>query len=48
MYVQEVCLCALFFLARDENDKASSVPQGALMVVLIVLTVSSSLFWHRL
>ncbi|CAA7269965.1 unnamed protein product [Cyclocybe aegerita] len=38
LYVQQVCLCALFFLARDENDNASSIPQGALMVVLIVIT----------
>ncbi|GLB42058.1 putative extracellular tail, of 10TM putative phosphate transporter [Lyophyllum shimeji] len=38
LYVQQVCLCALFFLARDENNNASAVPEGALMVVLIVLT----------
>ena len=40
LYVQQVCLCALFFLARNGADKASAIPQGALMVVLIVLTVS--------
>lgn len=40
MYVQEVCLCALFFLARDAQGRASSIAQGALMVVLIVITVS--------
>lgn len=40
IYIQEVCLCALFFLARNANEKASAIPQGALMVVLIVLTVS--------
>lgn len=40
LYVQQVCLCALFFLARNGADKASAVPQGALMVVLIVITVS--------
>lgn len=39
MYVQQVCLAALFFLARDENDKASAVPMGAFMVVLIFFTV---------
>ncbi|KAG6840700.1 hypothetical protein C0991_005003 [Blastosporella zonata] len=39
LYVQQVCLAALFFLARNENHKASAVPQGALMVVLIVFTV---------
>ena len=40
LYIQEICLCALFFLARDQNGKAKSIPQGALMVVLIVFTVS--------
>jgi hypothetical protein len=42
MYIQEVCLCALFFLARDENGKTSAIPEGALMVVLIVFTVRLS------
>ncbi|OJA10645.1 hypothetical protein AZE42_04527 [Rhizopogon vesiculosus] len=48
MYVQQICLCALFFLARNNNDKPSTptcnngkpsaIPEGALMVVLIVIT----------
>ncbi|KAF8068760.1 hypothetical protein FPV67DRAFT_1088897 [Lyophyllum atratum] len=38
MYVQQVCLCALFFLAQDENKNPSAVAEGALMVVLIVIT----------
>lgn len=40
MYIQEVALCALFFLARNADNKASAIPQGALMVVLCVTTVS--------
>jgi hypothetical protein len=39
LYVQQLCLCALFFLARDSNDNPSAIPEGALMVVLIVFTV---------
>jgi hypothetical protein len=39
MYVQEVCLCALFFLARNAQGNVSCIAQGALMVVLIVITV---------
>ncbi|KAL0959979.1 hypothetical protein HGRIS_011638 [Hohenbuehelia grisea] len=39
LYVQQICLAALFFLARDENNKASSVPQGALTIVLVIATV---------
>ncbi|XP_006463455.1 hypothetical protein AGABI2DRAFT_225252 [Agaricus bisporus var. bisporus H97] len=38
LYIEEICLCALFFLARDPNDNASAVIEGALMIVLIVLT----------
>ncbi|TFK34488.1 hypothetical protein BDQ12DRAFT_689686 [Crucibulum laeve] len=38
LYIQQVCLCALFFLAQDDNKKASAIPEGALMVVLIVIT----------
>lgn len=44
LYVQQICLCALFFLAQDENNNPSAVPEGALMVVLIVLTVSQQFF----
>ncbi|PPQ67349.1 hypothetical protein CVT24_011532, partial [Panaeolus cyanescens] len=38
LYIQQICLCALFFIARDQNNEPSSIPQGALMVVLIVIT----------
>lgn len=40
LYIQEICLCALFFLARNEKNKVSAVPQGALMVVLIFCTMA--------
>ncbi|KAF8524322.1 DUF221-domain-containing protein [Hysterangium stoloniferum] len=38
LYVQQICLCALFFLAQDQNNKAAAVPEGALMVLLIAIT----------
>lgn len=38
LYVEQVCLCALFFLQQDSNKKPSCIPEGALMVVLIVIT----------
>jgi len=38
LYVQQICLCALFFLATDSNGRHSSVAEGALMVVLVVIT----------
>ena len=34
----QICLCALFFLSRDENLKAAAIPQGAIMIVVIVIT----------
>jgi len=42
MYVQQVCLAALFFLAQNQNKKASAIPEGVLMIVLVVITA----FYH--
>ncbi|ORY39668.1 hypothetical protein BCR35DRAFT_273318, partial [Leucosporidium creatinivorum] len=42
LYIEEVCLAGLFFLAQDNNKKNIGIPQGALMVVLIVFTI----FFH--
>lgn len=42
LYIEQICLCALFFLSRDASNKPSAIPQGALMVVLICFTVSRS------
>ncbi|KAM0752233.1 DUF221-domain-containing protein [Meredithblackwellia eburnea MCA 4105] len=39
LYIEQVCLAGLFFLAQDENKKNIAIPQGAFMVVLIVLTI---------
>ncbi|KAG1862099.1 hypothetical protein DFJ58DRAFT_776452 [Suillus subalutaceus] len=39
MYVQQLCLCALFFLVQDPDGKRGALPEGVLMVVLIILTV---------
>ena len=39
LYLQQICLAALFFLARNAEGHPSAIPQGALMVVLIVFTV---------
>ncbi|GAA5909988.1 hypothetical protein JCM8208_006407 [Rhodotorula glutinis] len=38
LYIEELCLCGLFFLAQNENGKQSAIPEGAIMVVLIVIT----------
>jgi hypothetical protein len=48
MYVQQVCLAALFFLAQNQNKKPSAIPEAVLMIVLIVITVRvyRSLLWN--
>lgn len=38
LYVEEICLCALFFLQQDSHGKPSCIGEGALMIVLIVIT----------
>ncbi|KAF8320384.1 DUF221-domain-containing protein [Clavulina sp. PMI_390] len=38
LYVEQVCLCALFFLQQDSHKKPSCIPEGALMIVLIIIT----------
>ncbi|KAJ6595663.1 hypothetical protein DFH09DRAFT_1135267 [Mycena vulgaris] len=38
LYIQQICMVGLFLLARDQNNKPSAAPQGALMIVLIALT----------
>ena len=48
LYVQQICLCALFFLATDSDGRHKSVAEGALMVVLIVITVSCFFFPPKL
>ena len=40
LYIQQICLCALFFLAQGSTHKPSAIPEGALMIVLILFTVS--------
>ncbi|KAJ7795794.1 hypothetical protein B0H14DRAFT_3888011 [Mycena olivaceomarginata] len=39
LYIQQVCMAGLFFLARDQNQNMSSTPQAILMIALIVITV---------
>ena len=40
LYLQQLCLCALFFLPLSSNTPRSAIPEGVLMIVLIVFTVS--------
>ena len=40
LYIQQIFLCGLFFLSIYESGSLGAIPEGALMVVLIVFTVS--------
>lgn len=39
IYVLEICLIGLFFLARNTNDNASAIPQAIIMIVVLVATI---------
>ncbi|GAB7353212.1 hypothetical protein MBLNU459_g3733t2 [Dothideomycetes sp. NU459] len=39
VYVLELCLIGLFFLARDQHDKVSAIPQAIIMIVVLVATI---------
>ncbi|GAA6002377.1 hypothetical protein JCM10207_001089 [Rhodosporidiobolus poonsookiae] len=39
LYIEQLCMTGLFFLAQDDQGNQSAIPQGAIMVVLIVITV---------
>jgi hypothetical protein len=42
LYVQQICLAALFFLAQTSTKTPIAIPEGALMIVLIIFTA----FFH--
>ena len=39
MYVLEICLIGLFFIAEDASVEGSGLPQAIIMIVVLVLTV---------
>jgi hypothetical protein len=41
LYIQQIALCTLFFLARNTAGKVSALPQAILMVILCCITVST-------
>jgi hypothetical protein len=43
MYIQQICLTALLFLATDQNNKHSAVPEGIVMIILIIFTVCAAI-----
>ncbi|KAK1988540.1 hypothetical protein LZ30DRAFT_577931 [Colletotrichum cereale] len=38
LYVMEACLAGLFFIVQDDKGKNTATPQGAIMLVTLVLT----------
>ncbi|KAI7213295.1 DUF221-domain-containing protein [Hortaea werneckii] len=39
VYFLELCLTGFFFISQDTNGNAACIPQGAIMIVVLVLTV---------
>lgn len=39
LYIEQICLAGLFFLAKDANGKSCAIAQGAFMVILILITI---------
>jgi hypothetical protein len=46
LYIEQVCLAALYFLKISE-DRASSLAEGILMLVLLVITFTAQIFIRR-
>ncbi|KAH8834007.1 hypothetical protein DL96DRAFT_1491150 [Flagelloscypha sp. PMI_526] len=47
VYIQQICLAALFFLSRDDQGKVSALPEGILMIVLVVFTVGVHIIFNN-
>ena len=47
LYIEQICLAGLFFLATDAQGNRSSLPQGILMVILIGITVTTQILLHK-
>lgn len=39
LYVMELCMIGLFFLARDQDDNVACIPQAIIMIIVAALTV---------
>jgi len=44
LYIEHIVLAALFFLSQDIQQRQSAIPEGALAVVLLILTVLFHLY----
>ncbi|KAH8880657.1 DUF221-domain-containing protein [Thozetella sp. PMI_491] len=47
LYVMELCLIGLFFSSVDENGNLASFPQGIIMVVVMILTITYQFMLNR-
>lgn len=46
LYIEQICLACLFFLKVQDNGFSSAI-EGALMLVLAVITLSAQLLIHH-
>ncbi|KAG8771298.1 hypothetical protein FRC19_005815 [Serendipita sp. 401] len=48
LYIQHICLMGLFFFAIDENGNHTSIPQGVIVVLLVIITAGCQLFYQHI
>ena len=47
IYIMELCVIGLFFLVRDDHNRATCIGQAIIMIVATVITVSFQLFLNN-
>lgn len=46
LYIEQICLAALYFLKISE-DRAASLAEGILMLILLAITISAQILIRR-
>ena len=46
LYIEQICLACLFFL-KVSISRASSIVEGALMIVLVLITAAAQILIHQ-
>ena len=47
LYVMELCLAGLFYIARNEKDEVACATHGTIMIVVFILTIIYQYFLNR-
>lgn len=47
LYVMELCMAGLFFIVKDDNNKSTCTPHGAVMLAVLILTIMYQVVLNR-